>query len=608
MTQVRSGQWLAALLSCAVVAGCGPGVPVPVPDVGQRDVLFVEDEDPVIAALPFVEDELLVQAYPGSDGEAVAALLAQTGAVVLEQLVEIDTAVLKVPAELHGAIARRFVDSSLLETVQKNYLYEPNTTPNDPTYARQSHLTQIAVAEAWDTTVGAEDLVIAIVDTGIDLDHPDLAGRIVGGWNVYDDNADYSDVHGHGTQVAGVVAAATDNQLGVAGVTWDCPILAVRASDPDGKASARHVAAGILWALNNGARVINVSFAPLWSNRVVRAAATEAFNRGSLVIISTGNEGQSTQSRGYSEAIFVGAVNSSGEIASFSDRGPCVDLVAPGTAIRTTGDGGSYAMANGTSFAAPIIAGVAALGWSVNPDLRPVTIAAALQDTAVDLGSVGKDPVYGYGLVDAAAAVDEAARLTFTPDTTPPTLIVDRPTSGETFYGRYVVYITAADQWGVADVVMSIDGVEYATDTRSPYRFVIDTFKFPDGEYELSFVATDHAGNASVQSVVTVNFRTSGSNTSGSATDIDFTSPADGATVTQDTTIRATVSDFDGLATVEWFVDGTGVNSSAVFGESTGLSYMWRIAEYTTGSHTITLIVTDLLGHRTAGGLELVKR
>jgi len=140
--------------------------------------------------------------------------------------------------------------------------------------------------------------------------------------------------------------------------------------------------------------------------------------RERLVIISTGNEGQTSQALGYSQAIFVGAVNTASEIASFSDRGPFVDLVAPGTAIRTTDGGGEYAMVNGTSFAAPIVAGVAALGWSVNPDLRPVTIATALQDTAVDLGNVGTDDAYGYGLVDAAAAVDEAARLTFTPDST----------------------------------------------------------------------------------------------------------------------------------------------------------------------------------------------
>jgi len=155
---------------------------------------------------------------------------------------------------------------------------------------------------------------------------------------------------------------------------------------------------------------------------------------------------------------------------------------------------------------------------------------------------------------------------------------------------------------------MSIDGIEYATDTRLPYRFVVDTFKFPDGEYELGFVATDHAGNASGRVTVSVNFRTSDSNTGGSATDISLTSPADGETVAQDTAIRATVADTDGLATVEWFVDGLGVHSSAVSGQSTGLSYMWRVADYATGRHTITLIVTDLLGHRTTGELDLIKR
>ncbi len=599
--------WAVALLPCTI-AGCWLSVPLPIPDIEQDGALFAEDEDPAVAALPFVEKELLVQPYPGAEGEAVAALYAQVGAVVIEELTDIDATVLAVPADERDVIATQLADTGLIETVQKNYLYEPSDVPNDPMYRRQSHLTQVAAAQAWDTTVGDENIIIAIVDTGIDRDHPDLVDRIVDGWNAYNGNFDYSDVHGHGTQVAGVVAAATNNQLGVAGMTWECPIVVVRVSDQQGRASARHIAAGILWAVNHGASVINISFAPLWSNRVVRAAATEAFNRGAVVVISTGNAGQTSSASGYAEAMFVGAVNSSNEITSFSDRGGFVDLVAPGIAIRTTKDGGEYTMANGTSFAAPIVSGVAALAWSVNPDLRPVTVASALQDTAVDLGATGKDTSYGYGLVDAAAAVDGAAQLSFVPDTTPPTLTINRPSNGATLTGRYAVYVTASDRWGVADVVMSVDGMAYATDTRSPYWLVIDIAKFPSGWHQLSFVATDHAGNASEPTTIRVNFRHLTGDTTNTATEIRFTYPANGATVTRDTTIRATISDTDGLATIEWFVDGIPVHTSTVSGQSTGVSYMWRIVGYDPGSHTISLIVTDLNGDQTTDQLTLRKR
>lgn len=599
---------LAAVLLSVTIVGCWPSDPFATPDAVWDNILFTEDEDPALAALPFVEQELLAQPYPGADGETLADLYAQTGAIVIEELDDIDATVLEVSSEQRDAIAGRLAESGLFETIQKDYLYEPSAVPNDPMYPRQSHLSRIAAADAWDATVGAESIVVAIVDTGIDLDHPDLTPRIADGWNIYNGTSDYSDVHGHGTQVAGVVAAATDNRVGVAGVTWACPIVVVRVADSRGRASARRIATGILWAVNHGARVINVSFAPLWSDRVVRAAATEAYNRGSLVVISTGNKGQTSSAWGYSQAIFVGAVNGSDQVASFSDRGGFVDLVAPGTAIRTTKAGSGYTMANGTSFAAPIVSGVAALAWSINPDLRPVTIVSALQDTAVDLGTTGKDTSYGHGLVDAAAAVDRAAQVSFVPDTSPPTLTINRPRNGTTLFGRYAVYLTASDRWGVADVVMSVDDIEYATDTRSPYRLVIDTTKFPPGWHELSFVATDHAGNASSPVTVNVNFYEATGNTSGSATEILFNSPADGARVTRDTTIRATISDSDGLAIIEWFVDGVSVHTSAVHGQSTGVSYMWRLADYDPGRHTITVIVTDTRGFQTTGQLTLTKR
>ncbi|MGD2109805.1 MAG: S8 family serine peptidase [Phycisphaerae bacterium] len=588
--------------------GCWPGIVFELPDVGQGDVLFTEDDDPAVAELPSVETELLVRSFPGADDEAVSTALADAGAAVVGRLDEIGATVLEVPTGRRDVVARQLADSGVFEGVHKNYLFAPTRVPNDPMYTRQTHLTRIGADLAWDTTVGDENVIVAVVDTGVDVDHPDLSERILDGWNAHTGGSDYADVHGHGTQVAGVVAATSGNGVGVSGVTWGCPILAVRVSDLEGRASARHIAAGILWAANHGAKVINVSFSPLWSNRVVRAAATEAFNRGSLVVISTGNGGAMTTVFGYSEALFVGAISSANLIAPFSDRGPFVDLVAPGTAIRTTGDGGAYTMANGTSFAAPVVAGVAALAWSVNLELRPVTIASALTESAVDLGTVGKDTTYGHGLVDAASAVDRAARVSFVPDTTPPTLIVNRPLEGAAVSSFYVVYATASDVWGVADVVMSIDGIEIATDTLAPYFFVIDTRRFPAGRHEVSFVATDHAGNATEPIMRNVNFLSSAGSSSTGATEIRFTSPVSGASVSYDTNIRASISDPDGLATVEWFVDGVPVHTGAVSGQSTGVSYMWRIAAFDAGLHTITLIVTDLQGFQTTGQLNLTKR
>ena len=131
---------------------------------------------------------------------------------------------MRVPAGKLRETAGRLADSGLLETFQKNYQYSTQAVPNDPIYTRETHLPQIHAEQAWDLSVGSADIVVGIVDTGVDPDHPDLVDKIIDGWNVYDGNARFDDVLGHGTQVAGVAAAASNNAVGVAGVAWESPI------------------------------------------------------------------------------------------------------------------------------------------------------------------------------------------------------------------------------------------------------------------------------------------------------------------------------------------------------------------------------------------------
>jgi hypothetical protein len=425
---------------------------------------------------------------------------------------------------------------------------------------------------------------------------------------MYDGNSSYGDVAGHGTQVAGVAGAASNNGVGVASLAWNCPLLPVRVGDSQGFSTGRHIAAGILWAAGHGARVINVSFAPLWSDRVVRSAAQTAFNRGCAVVISAGNAGGTTTAGGYDEALFVGAVDSNDDIAAFSDRGPFVDLVAPGTGIRTTTRDGDYGMANGTSFAAPVVSGVAALAWASAPGLRPATLQKLLLDTAGDLGATGKDDVYGAGVVNAFAAVSAARQAELSPDSSGPLLRILRPTSGEQLSGRYTVSIEAGDSGGLADVSLSIDGVPFATDTRSPYQFVVDASTFSVGAHVLAATATDAYGNSTTPRTVAVTFAaTSTAVASASAGRIVFRSPAAGSTVSGDVTISASVSDADGLAVVEWLIDGKSALVSTLTGTSSGISLSWRARGSTPGRHTITLILTDTTGARTTGTLSLTR-
>ncbi len=603
----RPTRWLVILSPC-LLAGCAGNADPNDGEPGVADILFVEDAEPAMSALPFAETELLIQPYPGADDVGLLRLYGEIDASVVAKLAEIGAIVLKVPTGTLTAAGTHLAQSGLIETVQKNYLLEAAVVPDDPLFSSQPHLTAIGAPEAWDISTGAENVRIAIIDSGVDMDHPDLAGKIVDRWNVFDQTDDVGDVTGHGTQVAGAAAAWTNNATGVAGVSWDSPLIIVRATDAQGRASTRHLAAGILWAASRGATAINVSFAPLWADRIVRAASQEAFARGSLVVISAGNTGLETRGSGFAEALFVGATGSAGQAAAFSDRGPFIDLSAPGVGIRTTAAGGGYTIANGTSLSAPITAGVVALMAAVNPALRPVSLQAALLAATIDRGEPGKDIEYGNGALDAAGAVRRTLATRPIIDTTAPAVEIRRPLAGSTVAGRFTTQVIATDRWGVADVVLSIDGVPYATDTRSEYRFVIDADRFPSGRHDLSFVATDRFGNASASLTVTVSFRLALPGTSSSGSDIVFRSPQNGATVSGDTLIQATVADADGLATVEWFVDGVSVLVTAAAGQSSGLSFLWRASESPPGLHTIRLTVTDTRGGRTSDELSLSVR
>lgn len=599
---------------CSLLLGAGAGCAVSVgtlndgPD--EQDTaasqLFPEDDDPAIGALSFVEDELLVLPYPGADSDAIALAVADAGAVIVGTIDELGLITLAVAEDRLTTVAEQLAATGLFESLHKNYYYEAQLTPNDTLFSLQGFLTQVGAPQAWDISTGDEEIAVAVVDSGIDREHADLADRIQEGWNIYDNNGDFGDVAGHGTLAAGVLAAASNNRAGVTGVTWDCPLIVVRVTDLQGRSTGRHLAAGILWALSRGARVINVSFAPLWSNTVVQAAAAQANNRGSLVVISAGNGAGTTTAAGYAEALFVGAVTATDRIADFSDRGSFVDLVAPGTAIRTTAMGGAYTLANGTSFAAPVVSGVAALAWSANPALRPTSIRSALTETALDLGVDGKDSTFGHGRIDAFDAVDRARTSAESPDVTAPVVRITRPAAGATLSGRTTAVVSASDGGGIAEVRLSVDGIPYATDDRSPFQFVIDTTAFAAGTHTIAVVATDLAGNTSAEQRVSVRF--AGSSTGSTAPTVSFRSPADGASVSGNVTISATVSSGSGLAAVEWFVDGESVLVVAASGQSSGVSYVLRTAGLARGAHTVTLAVTDNAGRQASALLNLIVR
>jgi len=601
----------AGLLAAGVLAGCGSttggsgGAPTGTPetvadtdDVDAAGFTFEEDGDPAVAALEFVPDELVARTAPGAPGDEVEAAYAEVGATVRKSLPEIETAILQVePAELTAAAAT-LSQNALFEAVQKNYVYTSQETPNDPRFGLQDYLDRVGAPEAWEVTTGSAEVIIAVLDTGVAPGHPELSAKLLTGWNTYDDDADTSDGMGHGTAVAGVAAALSNNATGLAGVSWQSPVLPLRVANDRGQATSHSIATAVVWAADHGARVVNISFAPLGSDKLVLRAARYVRNAGGLVFISAGNDGKESPAAANSSALFVAAVNGSDRRASFSTYGAFVDLAAPGTGIEALTPEGSYLTMNGTSFSAPIVSGTAALVWSVRPELRPVTVEGILLDTAVDLGDRGHDELYGAGRVDTAAAVEAAVEIVEEEDETAPEVRVTTPSNRASVSAVVRVKASASDDEELADVVLTVDGLPVATDTAPPFQFALSTGSLGNGSHTLVCIATDASGNTAESAAVEI--RVSGSQQASDDQPTDITAPVvaiefpeDGASVVGSVGVRARATDDTALAQVEWLVDGVRQANGKLSGREAELSFVWNAKSYAKGTHIITVRVTD---------------
>ena len=323
----------------------------------------------------------------------------------------------------------RLEASGRVRYAEPNYLRRLTVSPDDPEFAGQWALEQIRVPAAWELDRGEQGLVVAIVDSGVMQAHPELAGRLVPGYDFQDNDDDPEDpkrTGSHGTQVAGIIAAATNNGQGVAGVLWDGRILPVRAFDESGFGDSFSVSNAIRFAagLENSsgrlppepAQVINLSFASRSSSAAEQSACDAAYAAGVFLVAASGNDGQTQPNypAAYDSVVAVGATDRSARRASYSNYGNWLELVAPGgtafDGIRvatTFGGQPSEGFANGTSFSSPHVAGVAALCLGVR-SFSPAELRLLLLTTAQDVGVVGPDLFTGHGIVHAFAALAAA--------------------------------------------------------------------------------------------------------------------------------------------------------------------------------------------------------
>ena len=310
-----------------------------------------------------------------------------------------------------------------VEYVEPEYRYFMQQVPNDAYYGDQWALPIIKAPQAWDVTTGGE-VIVAVVDTGVDYSHEDLAGKVIKGYDYVNNDNDPMDDHYHGTHVAGTIAGVTNNGIGIAGVSWGAKILAVKVLDASGTGTSFSVAQGIRYAADYGAKIINLSLGGPEPSATLSDAIAYAHGKGCIIVAAAGNEGTDAAlyPAAYQNVIGVGATGINDLKASYSNYGWYVDVAAPG------GDGdlniipsnvpsngilscylrNSYAWAEGTSMAAPHVAGLAALIASRYPGKTGDQLARSIMRAVDDLGVPGRDDIYGYGRINAEKAVTSA--------------------------------------------------------------------------------------------------------------------------------------------------------------------------------------------------------
>jgi thermitase len=303
-----------------------------------------------------------------------------------------------------------------VEYTEPVYIYLQNqlNLPNDILYTEQYqwNLPVIQTEAGWDVTRGNEKVVIAIVDTGVDLNHPDLKNRLTKGYNVIENTNFPDDDNGHGTHVAGIIASETNNQEGGAGITWYNKIMPIKAMGPEGYGTSFDIAKGVIWAVEHGANVINLSLGNYQPSKLMKDAVKYAFDRNVVIVAAAGNDNsnQTSYPAAYPEVIGVSAMDYTGMRASFSNYGDYIDVTAPGVQIPSTYFNQQYAALSGTSMATPHVAGLAGLIFSANPKLSNHEVINIIKNTAYDLGTPGDDFEFGHGLIDVKEALDAARK------------------------------------------------------------------------------------------------------------------------------------------------------------------------------------------------------
>lgn len=368
---------------------------------------------PKVEALPgdYVEDEVVVKlSNPAS--HAQRRDLSPFGKVTenSNELADLGVVILKVaPGTVSQVIAALQEQDGVVYAEPNYFVYALDTIPNDPGWGQQYGPGAVRAPQGWDMATGSPAVTIAVLDSGVQAAHPDLSAKLVSGYDFVNGDSDPADDYGHGTRVAGIAAAITDNGQGVAGISWGARIMPVKVLNSYGSGTYANVAAGIRFAVDNGARVINLSLGGGSSSTTLLDAVNYAVGLGAVLVAAAGNSGGALYyPAAYPDVVAVGATDNLNVRAASSSHGPQLDLTAPGVGIYTTQLGGGYAYESGTSAAAPFVSGAAAILIGIPGNGFSSVVVEQMLESAKDLGDPGFDEEYGWGLLQLDRALRRA--------------------------------------------------------------------------------------------------------------------------------------------------------------------------------------------------------
>lgn len=490
-----------------------------------------------------VPGQILVKFKQGTSQQEIDTQINSHRARILKRIDKLNVLALKVPEAVQDTIVSALLKNPNVEFAEPDYYAQALSAPNDTFFDRQWGLENIGqtingvvgkedadidAPTAWDTTQNG--VKVAILDVGINESHPDLAGKVVDRKDFTNSASGTNDVYGHGTHVAGIVAAMTNNSDGVAGVCPGCQLLNGKVLDDSGSGAYSWVANGIIWAADNGAKVINLSLGGPASSTTLENAVNYAWNKGVVIVAAAGNSNNSSKTypAAYINSMAVAATDNQDNRAYFSSYGSSwVDVAAPGVYVFSTWKDATssanpqpecygtvcYKYASGTSMSTPMVAGVAGLVWKSNYNQSASSVRTRIELTADKISGTGT--YWSAGRVNAALAVSPSTSPTPTlspsptptptplVDTQPPTVAITYPADGS-FVARgkrLTISASASDNVAVKKVDFYINDSFLRTDTTKPYTASWRVPSTRNVTYTIKAIAYDLSNNTGQASI-----------------------------------------------------------------------------------------------------------